>query len=292
MKTVPALREVIEQGATCLAAEGRDAIAAFVLSQRRSDGGFAGRSPSSDLYYTMFAAATLNALRGPWSLLRLPRYLRQFGDGAGLDFVHLVCLAQLSANVPWLGSMENVLARIEAYRSRDGGYHHATPDAKTGNAYAIHLAVEAYAGADRKPPRPHSLRDALDTLRVPDGGYTNEHGASAGQTNATAAACVTRLRLGLEPELACKTFLLNLLDSESGGFRAYPRARVSDLLSTASALYALKVMCVRLDGIAPQCRRFVESLWTDEGGFCGAEEDRVPDCEYTCYALLALGALL
>jgi len=292
MKSVPALREVVAQGATCLAADARDAIAEFVLSRRNSDGGFAGRSESSDLYYTMFAAATLDGLGRRRTLLRLPRYLKQFGDGQELDFVHLACLAQLSANVPWHGKMENVLAHIEAYRSRDGGYNHTAPGAQTGNAYAIHLAIEAYAGAHDTPPCPESLGRALGALRASDGGYTNEPGSPLGQTNATAAACIARIRLGLEPEPACGTFLMEMRHSESGGFRGFRRARTPDLLSTASALYALKAMGVSRDGIAPQCRRFVESLWTDEGGFRGSREDRVSDCEYTCYALIALGALL
>ncbi|MBT7298332.1 MAG: hypothetical protein HN849_02405, partial [Victivallales bacterium] len=35
---------------------------------------------------------------------------------------------------------------------------------------------------------------------------------------------------------------------------------------------------------------FVESCWDESGGF-GAIPDTTPDCEYTFYALLALGAL-
>ena len=39
------------------------------------------------------------------------------------------------------------------------------------------------------------------------------------------------------------------------------------------------------------CLDFVDSLWTNRGGFFGTWADDTVDCEYTYYALLALGHL-
>lgn len=292
MRAVPSLREVIARGGKCLAAEGNEAIVAFVRAHRCADGGFSGKSASSDLYYTVFGAATLDALGHRRLLLRLPRYVASFGGGASLDFIHRACLLQLLGGLAMHKRAGRLLPSIEEYRSRDGGYSHTQPDAVAGSAYAAHLALEAYAAAGRLPPCPQRIRDALDTLRTPDGGYANTAAATHGQTNATAAACVARMRLGLAPETAPRSFLLKQFDPESGGFLAYPSARVPDLLSTASALYALYAMGDPLEALAPRCRAFVESLWNDTGGFHGAWGDPLPDCEYTAYALLALGALL
>jgi len=65
---------------------------------------------------------------------------------------------------------------------------------------------------------------------------------------------------------------------------------MSDLLSTAVALYALRLASVELGDLREACLDFVDSLWSP-GGFHGCVADRTPDCEYTFYGLLALGSL-
>jgi len=114
---------------------------------------------------------------------------------------------------------------ILLFRSRDGGYHHASTDAPSGSAYALYLAIEAYADAESLPPEPERIPAALETLRATEGGYANEPGSRQGQTNATAAACLARLRLGMPTEAAYADFLLTRRDPVSGGFFAYPGAR-------------------------------------------------------------------
>ena len=39
------------------------------------------------------------------------------------------------------------------------------------------------------------------------------------------------------------------------------------------------------------CLDVIDSLWTNRGGFFGTWEDDAVDCEYTYYALLAMGHL-
>ena len=76
-----------------------------------------------------------------------------------------------------------------------------------------------------------------------------------------------------------------------GGFLAAPMAPMPDLLSTATALHALYVLQRPMGEEGPKCLEFVESLWTDGGGFRGYLEDDQADVEYTYYGLLALGHL-
>lgn len=286
------MQEIAADAARCLTDEGREAIAAFTRARRCADGGYAGKAAGSDLYYTLFAAGTLDALGKRGSLLALPHYLAQFGDGRALDFVHAASLARLLGALGRRVKQRAVLPRIEAFRAGDGGYHHAVTGALAGSAYAAYLALETYAAARVTPPQQERLCAALDTLRAPDGGWANEPGGVCGHTNATAAACLASFHLGRVPDPKAAEFLLARYDPDSGGFFAHPGAPTPDLLSTASALYALKAMEAPRDALAPQTRGFVETLWTDEGGFCGGFADPVPDCEYTFYALLALGALL
>ena len=76
-----------------------------------------------------------------------------------------------------------------------------------------------------------------------------------------------------------------------GGFFASCSTPVPDLLSTATALHALSALHVPTAGLRDPCLDFVDSLWTNRGGFFGTWADDTVDCEYTFYALLALGHL-
>jgi len=64
-----------------------------------------------------------------------------------------------------------------------------------------------------------------------------------------------------------------------------------DLLSTATALHALAGLEISVSAVKDKCLDFVDSLWTNRGGFYGSWADDTIDCEYTYYALLSLGHL-
>jgi len=64
-----------------------------------------------------------------------------------------------------------------------------------------------------------------------------------------------------------------------------------DLLSTASALFALDTLGQRLNGRADEALSFVAGQWLECGGFSGHTLDDTADCEYTYYGLLSLGVL-
>ena len=65
-----------------------------------------------------------------------------------------------------------------------------------------------------------------------------------------------------------------------------------DLLSTATALFALRVAGGKIPaGEIRQTQEFVVAHWNEDGGFCGTPADPLSDTEYTFYALLALGCL-
>ena len=73
---------------------------------------------------------------------------------------------------------------------------------------------------------------------------------------------------------------------ETGGFYASEVAPVPDLLSTAVALFTL-----RLIGKHPlSASRFIEAHWLDMGSFAPTLLDDYSDVEYLFYGLLALGS--
>ena len=340
-------------------------VAAFLRAAARPDGSFPDRAGQGDLYYTVFGLQILDALRrdqdaerGDRDALRggspdPPRnnastepYLRSFGPGASLDFVHTACLARCWALVAIGGAAPGlpgeplpkrvacparrslgmlspsretcprkggvgmppspgkpgtlgrgpdeqtrraVLARLETWRSADGGYNPA-PGAAAGTVYASFLALGAYEDFDARVPDETGLARSLAGLRSADGGYANTPAAARGSTAATAAAIVTLKELGQRADSRATGWLLAQHGPE-GGFRAMPAAPIPDLLSTATALHALARAGASLGEIRQPCREFVEGLWADDGGFRGHWADDAADCEYTFYGLLALGHL-
>jgi hypothetical protein len=170
--------------------ESRTLVADYLQSQLTPDGGFADRAGRGDLYYTVFGLEGLLALQAPVPAESVSGYLEQFGDGAGLDFAHLACLARCWGGVsrdldgvPAAG----ILARLEAHRSADGGYA-PTAGAAHGNAYSSFLALGAYQDLRTALPGSDRLIDSLPSLHARDGGYANRPGDPHGITTVTAAA--------------------------------------------------------------------------------------------------------
>ena len=264
--------------------ESRDLVAAFLRSCLNPDGGFRDRTGTSDLYYTVFGIEGLTALQEPIPSDAIAPFLRRFDDGRHLDFVHLCCLARCwagisrdLAGVPVAG----ILARVEAYRNPGGGFD---------NAYKAFLALGAYQDLRSPFPDPDTLVSSLRDLRARDGGYANRPGDAVGITTVTAAAAMLfkTLEAPVDPHLS--VWLLDRCHS-SGGFLATPMTPVPDLLSTATGLHALAAMHAPLHGLREACLDFIDSLWTNRGGFYGSWLDDTLDCEYTYYGLLALGHL-
>lgn len=273
--------------------DSADLVARFTLGQMNSGGGFRNREGRSDLYYTVFGVESLVALSADVPFDTVAAYLRTFEDGGSLDFVHLTCLARAWANLP--RSMregvprDTILGRIESHRTADGGYN-ALPGASRGTVYACFLAMGAYQDLERDMPEPLALIQCIDALRARDGGYANHAEMSEGLTPATAAAAtlLRHLEQPARPELG--KWLLSRCAPE-GGFLASPQAPMPDLLSTATALHALSGLHVPIGGLQESCLDFIDTLWTNRGGFYGNWGDDAADCEYTYYALLALGHL-
>jgi hypothetical protein len=170
--------------------ESSSLVASFLAGRLNPDGGFQNRAGESDLYYTVFGIEGLVALQAEVPAVGVAAYLRRFGDGDGLDFVHLACLARawagLAADPAGLPARA-ILARLEAFRSRDGGYAQ-TPGAAVGSVYAAFLASGAYQDLGGVVPDEPKLAAAVRSLRADDGGFANRPGDRHGVTTVTAAA--------------------------------------------------------------------------------------------------------
>jgi prenyltransferase beta subunit len=278
-------------------AESSELVHQFFLRQQNADGGFKDRSGRSDLYYTVFGLEGLLALQASLPIEPVASFLNSFGTGENLDFVHLSCLARCRAALafnepahqPPPGWARELSARLERFRSADGGYHVA-PGSSCGTTYGCFLAVAACQDLGLPVPAPLDIARCLKFLETPDGAWSNERHIKRGATNSTAAAVTLLRQLSLPIAPAVGDWLL-ARGHPGGGFSATPDAPIPDLLSTATALHALAGLERDFGHLKEACLDFIDTLWSNEGGFHGHWGDDTLDCEYTYYGLLALGHL-
>lgn len=266
----------------------------FFDSQRHAQGGFCNRDGDSDLYYTVFGIEGYQALQQPIPNDWLHSYVRSFGNGEELDLVHLSCLARCWSALPPLQRgdcpSDAIIAKVLQHRTPDGGYDTA-PGSDEGNLYSCFLAVGAYQDLGIPLPHVESLVDFIADLRDPKGGYFNTKDLGISLVPQTAAAVNLLRQLGFrQDDSQTADWILSCFHPQ-GGFRAGEIVLLPDLLSTATALHALASMKVDLGEASELCLDFIDTLWTNRGGFYGQWEDTHVDVEYTYYALLALGHL-
>jgi prenyltransferase beta subunit len=262
-------------------------LADFLRAQFLPEGGVGDRAGKPDLYYAVFALEGLLALRE--AAPDVSAWLDAFGDGDGLDPVHLCCLARCRASAGRKDRDPGALARrILGHRAADGAFA-AGPGEARGTLYHSFLALGALQDLGAEAPGTAPLVAAVNALRLPDGAFANDPQIPAGVTPTTAAG-LTLLRHLQAPLPPASIDWLLARRHEKGGFVAAPGAPIPDLLSTATALHALAGAHVELGGLKEPTLDFIDSLWTGRG-FCGNWSDDVVDPEYTYYALLALGHL-
>ncbi len=267
------------------------ALVDFLRRQQHPGGGFLDRAGDPDLYYTVFGLESLQALgaAGPEALAAAGDYLTGPGKEETADLVALSCRARCRADLASdLPPEPELLDRLEAFHCSSGGYSQS-PDAKTPNLFGCFLALGVFEDLGAGPIPQEELLDSLERLHCPDGGYTADPAWPVAAVPATAAAACMLASFGRS--LAPEDMEWLWHQRQEGAFAAVAGAAVVDLLSTAVALHALDLGGADLAPIAADCRRFVESMRCGSGGFRGTAFDTEPDCEYTFYALLAMGQL-
>ncbi|MEM8955075.1 MAG: prenyltransferase/squalene oxidase repeat-containing protein [Verrucomicrobiota bacterium] len=279
--------QVARLAPSVLGPDASELIQDFVRSQQRTNGGFVDRDGTADLYYTSFAIDALTALQTD-----LPESTQGFLTAQSpeeLDFVHTCCLARTLSAFSKIPPAQPILDSLESWRSNDGGYNQK-PDAETGSTYACFLAYGAYADHSLIPPSPDGIRDCLTSLQSPSGAWSNDTEIPVPNVPATAAAVSLSRNLQMPIPDTTAPWILQCAQPQ-GGFVPFPGAPLPDLLTTAVALHALDGLQADFNHLVEPCLDFIDTLWSNEGGFHGNWEDDSLDLEYTYYGLLALGHL-
>lgn len=282
----------------------RSRHANYLNACQNDDGGFGGRDPASDLYYTGFGLRGLLLLGALTAETadRAAGYLRSRleGDASVVDFHSLLYSAAIiqsisgtdvlaSAPADWPDRVADLLGR---FRSADGGFG-KTPEAKAGSTYHSFLTVLCYEMLGREAPEPEALVQFVRTRQRDDGGFVEVPPMRRSGSNPTAAAVGILKILGALDEITRTRVTEYLLAAQSseGGIQANAVAPLADLLSTFTGCWTL-LECGTLDHLDREAaRKYVRSLERPDGGFHGGVWDGGYDVEYTFYGLGSIALL-
>ncbi len=254
------------------------AIQRAILKHTHPNGAFTGRSPDSDLYYTMFAAEILHTCKEPTFQPKLISWLSP-NQPNYTNLVEFASLIRLYANF-----LPNQL-NPQTPNFRDQLQQLFTP-----NIYSCFLTLGICQDLKIPVPNIDTISQCIQTLRLPDGSYINSPKIPLGAAPVTAAALLTKYHLTKTIDTQTAQWLKEQFLS-TGGCKTVSLAPKPDLLATAVALHALKVTQTNLTDIAPTTRAFVLALQNPEGTFNPQTGLNETDPEYTYYGLMALGDL-
>jgi geranylgeranyl transferase type-2 subunit beta len=232
--------------------EKRGARRQYILSFQRDDGGFAGREGDSDLYYTSFAVRALDLLGGLTisEAQRVGRFL-EITRRRQTNVVDLLSWLYAATVTQWAGGPELL--------------------AKANDAWADQLST------------------ALEQFRAADGGYSKKPQGAQGSTYHSFLVVLCRQlmdRANPEPER-----LVDFIRSQQrpdGGFVELAAVRQSGTNPTAAAAAVLTIMGQATEEIREGVRRFLASVWSEEGGFCANASTPFADGLSTFTAMLTL----
>jgi prenyltransferase beta subunit len=285
-------REMIETLTHGLKAGGTqtDKAVEYIASLQNPDGGFRGRTSTSDLYYAVFAIDILSAAKADFDRDKLIGYLQTIKID-NLDFIHVCCQIRCRAVMDILQESlkPRLIEQLKRYLCSDGLYHHVQAG-QNASVYGTFMAFSAAQDLNVTLIEPTTLMSKLDKFRHPNGSYKNEYGQGAGTLPSTAAVMVMLSQLEIQVDKNTIDWVLSCM-TEEDGFAVSPRMPVADLLSTATALQALRLAKADRTSVKEQCRTFIASLRQNSGGFCANSFDPAVDAEYTFYGLLAMGNL-
>ena len=251
----------------------------FVQERMTANGVFMDKSGREDIYYTSFGMLLSHVL-GIRRNCEATRLWLDTIDSNQLDMVHYAAYVRSRMINEWeQNKIEFLLKNIKRKAIRPLSSFEVVPNMDSESPYAQFILYSLCEDTGNTPPVAN-----LTPYSIDGGGYANtRHGTPS--TNATAAA----LMVAGQSEGYTSTRDAEWLRDEqkpSGGWCAEKDTPLPDLLSTATALFALHCY-----GIKPRysATDFIEGHWLDNGGFAATLLDDESDVEYLFYGLLALG---
>ena len=285
--------------------EIRERHADWIWAKQNGDGGWAGREGTSDPYYTSFALRTL-AITGQLYGERAEQatnFLRSRlnQQETVVDLAALIYGASLLENAAgtdvfgaagpqWKDTVSDF---FETLRREDGGYA-KSPTSNVGSTYNSFLVLLCRELIERPLANPNPLiQFVFDQENETGGGFREVRQQKRAGTNPTAAAIgILKILNAQDEELSQDTIdFLGEMQTDHGGLRANTRIPIADLLSSFTGFLTLIDLGGGKKIDRTQLLRYANRLQQTDGGFHGAEWDKVCDVEYTFYGIGCLALI-
>ena len=307
--------KALETACNNLDNNAKSAISSFVISRKHPNGGFMGKSKLSDSYYSVFGYLLSYILELNLDLEHEKAHISSLQNN-DTDFVHAISIIKSDFLLELINykdkdnhnktfqslksasflkgfKVKQILKRnytllkiIDSFRAKDNTYNHLSKNANTGSIYANYLYYSLFQELGVSSNRFIDIQSALKKT-------DKEKEISNGTMNASNIAAAHLLFFETQGQTSiCILRALKSLEHQNGGFVANTAVTIPDLLSTATALLALKY--TKTDGIKNNNKilNFINLHWDHTGGFFGSAFDLISDIEYTFYALLCIGLLM
>lgn len=262
------IEAVLKSSTDLLDNELLDEIKNYIMQKQTKQGGFADKAGKSDIYYSLFGYYVSEALDLTETKEPLKAFVKETVKQP-LSGVNLYCAAILYAKLfETDANYKSLRKQVVRNLSQVTSQH---------SEYTSFLGILAL----------YYLGDYLSIKKILDR-YKSFQWSDSLPCPVTAATIVL-LNIKGTVDSSASARLMSFYRGK-GDFAALKNAPAGDLLSTATALYALRFINTDLRLIKPDCLTYVDSLY-DNGGFRSMVLDPETDVEYSFYGLLALGSL-
>lgn len=279
-----------------LNAEAVSSISEFLHNSFSDEGGFINRAGKLDLYYSMFGLTASAALGVELPVDKIQDRLTQF-EPESLGLIDLTSITKTLLLSDFLNHSKKAVSEefkarliqaMQKFRTANGSFSY--DGKRDGLPYAVFLAMNFYLDLETEMPEPEKVIAALESYLSSDGRFSNPESHGAGLLLSTVAGLLSYKQLtGRILNVSLEWVKAQMTDS--GGFKADPKAQLPDMLSTAVALFALQSCNADISAFKSRSLEFVKQHWLANGGFSATLLDETGDCEYVYYGLLSLGVL-
>lgn len=258
---------ILKRGAALLELDIVEEVKQYISFQQNEDGGFKNKAGQSDVYYSLFGYFLSKSLHLDESINLLKQYILNANMASNTNNIDGLCKTILFNEL--IGYKNKSDARKKAGEVIFGS------TLSESNYFNFLALITLYSLKDFK-----SLNRVLKS--------SNHLQVLENMPTTVLVSNIILNRLKKENTFKLAEELQNRYSN--GGYRASRLSLVSDMLSTATALYAMAFDNRDTRIIKDSAFEFITDLYED-GGFVATIIDTKPDIEYTFYGLLALGAL-
>ncbi|MDR0845543.1 MAG: hypothetical protein LBN71_09995 [Tannerella sp.] len=284
------MMEALRRGRKKLGKEAQERLRDYIKSQMIDRAFFMDKSGREDIYYTAFGLMLAYMFGVEVDLETVNLRLRKYDEKGEekQDLIHYAAFVRCVMLAELLGKHELRMAAKQFFsfgKTIEIPIFATFPHNDRLTPYSRFVELSLKEDTGMKMSGKEQIIESLGDYKIQGGGYSNIAGGCSAATNATVAALFVKGQLaGYEANEDVKS----LYDSQtaSGGFLAAEQTPLPDLLSTATALFALSSY-----GVTPKVHAepFIEAHWLESGGFSATVMEENSDIEYTFYGILALG---